>query len=456
MLPLINLLLPSLVFKDAHAALFSRGIMSQIRSVRALEILDSRGIPTLQVTVTLADGSVGKAKVPSGASTGDHEACELRDREKKRFGGKGVRIAAEHVNGPIADCLHGIDALQQERVDRLLIDLDGTPNKARLGANAILGVSMAVARAAAHSQKQPLYRYLGGSLAHVLPVPMMNILNGGAHADNTLDVQEVMIRPVRAPSFHEAIRWGSEVFHALKNLLKEKGFSTGVGDEGGFAPQVRSVEEALDLVVSAIQHAGYEPGRQITLALDVAASELWDAPSRRYIDRKAQRAGGGGEPRTTEMQIDWLESLVKRYPIDSIEDGLDQHDWEGWVELTERLGQRIQVVGDDLLVTNPQFIRRGISGKAANAVLIKLNQIGTLSETFTAIRLAQTHGWGTVISHRSGETEDTFIADLAVASGAGQIKTGSLCRSERVAKYNRLLEIEDQLASTAIYAGNSL
>lgn len=427
--------------------------MSQIVSVKALEILDSRGFPTVQVMVSLADGSIGKAKVPSGASTGEHEACELRDKDRKRFGGKGVRLAVDHVNDVIQDCLKGVDALAQERVDRLLIDLDGTENKSRLGANAILGVSMAVARAAAASQRQPLYRYLGGSLAHLLPIPMMNILNGGAHADNSLDVQEVMIRPVGAPSFREAVRWGAEVFHALKSLLKEKNLVTSVGDEGGFAPQVGGVEEALDLVLSAIAHAGYEAGKQITLALDVAASEFYDTTSHRYVEKKARKRGLHTEDRTTEAQIDWLESLAKRYPIDSIEDGLDQNDWEGWVELTRRLGDRIQIVGDDLLVTNPTFIRRGISSQAANAVLIKPNQIGTLSETFDAIRLAQSHGWSTVISHRSGETEDTFIADLAVASGAGQIKTGSLCRSERTAKYNRLLEIEDQLAASALYAG---
>jgi enolase len=426
--------------------------MSQIHHIHALEILDSRGYPSLQVTVVLNDGSVGVAKVPSGASTGSHEACELRDKDRKRYGGKGVRLAVEHVNGVILPCLQGVDALNQGRIDHLLIDLDGTPNKARLGANAILGVSMAVARAAAASQRLPLYRYLGGAAANILPVPMMNIMNGGAHADNTLDVQEVMIRPVKAPNFREAVRWGAEIFHSLKALLREKGMATGVGDEGGFAPQVRSLDEALDLVMSAIHHAGYEPGHQVTLALDVAATELFDHDSKRYIEKKSRKAGLNGNPRTSEEQIDWLESMIRRYPIDSIEDGLDESDWDGWVELQKRLGDRIQIVGDDLFVTNPQFIRRGISSAAANAVLIKLNQIGTLSETLAAIRLAQQHGWRTVISHRSGETEDTFIADLAVASSAGQIKTGSLCRSERVAKYNRLLEIEDELGASAIYS----
>jgi enolase len=428
--------------------------MTHIRQIKALEILDSRGFPTLQVTVTLEDGSVGTAKVPSGASTGEHEAHEIRDQEKQRYGGKGVRLAVEHVDRAISECLRGIEVTSQARIDSLLIEMDGTTNKSRLGANAILGTSLAVARAAAASQKTPLYRYLGGSLSRLLPIPMMNIINGGAHADNGLEVQELMIRPLRAPSFREALRWGSEIFHTLKALLKERGLTTAVGDEGGFAPDVKSLEEALDLVMSAIAQAGYEPGKEITLALDCAASEFYEPGTQRYINKKGQERGEAPTERSSEEQIDWLEGLVKRYPIDSIEDGLDQNDWEGWAEMTKRLGNRIQIVGDDLLVTNPEFIRRAISSHSANAVLIKLNQIGSLTETFNAIELAQTHGWKSVISHRSGETEDTFIADLAVASHAGQIKTGSLCRSERIAKYNRLLEIENELGASALYAGN--
>lgn len=405
--------------------------MSQIQSCHALEILDSRGNPTLRVTVRTRDGVNGTASVPSGASTGEHEAVELRDGDPKRYGGKGVLKAISHVEGPLNDLLRGKSVFDQTAIDRAMIELDGTPNKARLGANAILGVSLAAARAAANTQKLPLYRYLGGEKATQLPCPMMNILNGGVHADNGLDFQEFMIRPIGALHFREALRWGAEIFHTLKSLLKQKGLSTAVGDEGGFAPRLASHEEALDLIVHAIQQTGFKPGQEVSIALDPAASEFY--------------THGRYRNRSTEEQIAYLAQLAHNYPIDSIEDGLAQNDWDGWIRLTQKLGSKIQLVGDDLFVTNTKFLQKGIDCKAANAILIKVNQIGTLTETVETIQLAKKHHYKTIISHRSGETEDTTIADLAVAYAAGQIKTGSLCRSERTAKYNRLLEIEREL-----------
>lgn len=393
-----------------------------IESCHALEILDSRGNPTLEVTVRTKDGFSGKAAVPSGASTGENEAVELRDGDPKRYGGKGVIKAVANVNGPLNDLLKGKSVFEQVAIDNDMIDLDGTENKSKLGANAILGVSLAVAKCAAAAKKMPLYRYIGGPDAKLLPIPMMNILNGGVHADNGLAFQEFMIRPIKAPNFREALRWGAEVFHTLKAILKKKNLSTAVGDEGGFAPRLSGHEEALDLILEAIEKAGYTG--KITIALDCAASEF-NPPS--------------------EKQIPYLSSLVDQYPIDSIEDGLDQNDWKGWAELTEQLGKKIQLVGDDIFCTNVRFLDRAIKEHVANAILIKVNQIGTLTETAATVHLAQKHGYKTVFSHRSGETEDTTIADLAVAFNAGQIKTGSLCRSERIAKYNRLLEIEEEL-----------
>lgn len=406
--------------------------MSKIHSIHALEILDSRGNPTLEVIVTTEDGAKGKAAVPSGASTGEHEALELRDHDSNRYFGKGVKQAVTNVNGPIAKLLVGKSVLQQKKLDEEMISADGTNNKGKLGANAILGTSLAIAHAAANSQKLPLYEYLGGKKAKTLPCPMMNIINGGVHADNGLDFQEFMIRPVNAPNFAEAVRWGVEVFHTLKKLLKEAGHVISVGDEGGFAPRLNSHEEALDFILKAIEKAGYQPGQDITLALDCAASEFYDKNRKRYRER------------TSEEQIHYLETLCHHYPIDSIEDALDQNDWAGWKSLTEKL--KIQLVGDDLFVTNPLFLKRGIAENVANAILIKVNQIGTLTETLETIALAKDNGYATIISHRSGETEDTTIADIAVATNAGQIKTGSLSRSDRVAKYNRLLEISDVLS----------
>ena len=414
--------------------------MSRIASCHALEILDSRGNPTLQVTVKTDDGFVGEAKVPSGASTGENEAVELRDNDPSRYGGKGVLKAASHVEKEIFQILKGEDVFSQETIDAKMIALDGTENKRRLGANAILGVSLAVAKCAAAAKKLPLYAYLSASHAAKLPVPMMNVINGGVHADNNLQIQEFMIRPIGAPTFREGLRWGAETFHALKSLLKKKGLSTAVGDEGGFAPMLSSNEEALELILSAIEKAGYKPKTEISLALDLAASEFY--VTRLYITKD------GGIKRTTEEQIAYLSQLISDYPIDSIEDGLDQHDWSGWIELTSRLGKKVQLVGDDLFVTNSRFLQRGIEEKAANAILIKPNQIGTLTETIATVRLAQKHHYKTILSHRSGETEDTTIADLAVALHSGQIKTGSLCRSERTAKYNRLLQIEKELYTT--------
>jgi enolase len=415
-----------------------RKTMSLIESCHALEILDSRGNPTLEVTVRTQDGFSAKAAVPSGASTGEHEAVELRDQDPKRYGGKGVLKAVAHVNGPLHQLLKGQSIFEQKKIDEAMIALDGTENKSKLGANAILGVSLAVAKCAAQVKKQPLYQYLGGAKAHLLPCPMMNVINGGVHADNGLAFQEFMIRPVGAPTFREALRYGAETFHALKSLLKKKGLATAVGDEGGFAPRLSSHEEALDLILEAIHQAGYRAKEQITIALDAAASEFY----------KEGRYDG----KTADQQIDYLIHLTKKYPIDSIEDGLDQNDWKGWKILTEKLGHQIQLVGDDIFVTNTRFLKKAIEQKVANAILIKVNQIGTLTETAQAIELAKTHNYRTVISHRSGETEDTTIADLAVAFASGQIKTGSLCRSERIAKYNRLLEIEAELGPKASFS----
>lgn len=420
--------------------------MDKIASLHALEILDSRGNPTIEVFVKTDGGIIAKAAVPSGASTGEHEAVELRDNDKKRYFGKGVKKAVHNVNTVINPHLRGKSVLDQKNIDHSLISLDGTPNKAHLGANAMLGVSLACARAAALVQKVPLYRYLKKD-AHLLPCPMMNILNGGVHADNMLDFQEFMIRPKGADSFHESLRWGVEVFHTLKGLLKKKGYSVSVGDEGGFAPNLSSNEEALDFIVEAIKQAGYQVGSDISIALDPAASEFYVDGS--YVERKKKQAGKHAISRSSSEQIAYFFDLCEKYPIDSIEDGLDQNDWEGWKEMTEALGKKIQLVGDDLFVTNPKFLQKGIDEEIANAILIKVNQIGTLTETLDTIDLAHQNGYATVISHRSGETEDTFIADLAVGTHAGQIKTGSLSRSDRIAKYNRLLEIEDELGKEA-------
>lgn len=421
--------------------------MSYIRTVKAIEILDSRGFPTVQVTLTADEGIVATASVPSGASTGENEALELRDGEEGRYGGKGVQQAVAHVNGPIAQILIGEHLFDQRRLDLQMIAADGTANKGRFGANAILGASMALARAAALSAHMPLYRYLGGCSPHILPCPMMNIINGGAHADNALDFQEFMIRPVGAPTFKEALRWGAEIFQALKKLLKSEGHVTAVGDEGGFAPNLSSNEVALEMILRAIEKAGYTPGTQVTLALDCAASEFHDKITGRYREKKRCLAGQEFKERSSEEQVSYLETLVSKYPIDSIEDGLGEHDWQGWRLLTQRLGGQIQLVGDDLFVTNQKFLRRGFAEACANAILIKLNQIGTVTETLDVIFEAQRHSYKTIVSHRSGETEDTFIADLAVAASTGQIKTGSLSRTDRIAKYNRLLAIEAELAA---------
>ncbi|MFT0796456.1 phosphopyruvate hydratase [Synechococcus sp. H70.1] len=414
-----------------------------IEWITAHEILDSRGQPTLEALVGLANGATGLAQVPSGASTGTFEAHELRDGDPKRYGGRGVLRAVENILGPIQSELQGEDALNQARIDQLMIDLDGTPNKSQLGANAILAVSLATAKAAASAVGLPLYRYLGGPFANLLPVPLMNVLNGGAHADNNLDIQEFMLVPIGAPSFREALRYGAEVFAALKQLLRQKGLSTGVGDEGGFAPDLPSNVAALDLLMTAIERAGYKPGEDIALALDVAANELLQDGQYHFE----------GKARSAEQMVDYYEQLLANYPIVSLEDGLAEEDWAGWQAMTARLGSRVQLVGDDLFVTNPARLQKGIDSGAANAILIKLNQIGTLTETVSTVQLAVQAGFRTIISHRSGETEDTTIADLAVATRAGQIKTGSLCRSERIAKYNQLLRIEDELGEAAVYAG---
>ncbi len=421
--------------------------MTEIVQVTAREILDSRGNPTLEADVLLSGGALGRAAVPSGASTGVHEALELRDGDKGRYGGKGVLTAVRHVTEVIGPAIIGIDASEQLAVDQRLIELDGTPSKAKLGANAILGVSMAAARAASIALGIPLYRHVGGIEAATLPLPMMNILNGGAHADTRVDVQEFMILPWGAPTFREALRWGAEVFHALKRILKDRKLSTAVGDEGGYAPDLPANEEALRLILEAISAAGYKPREQIALALDVAASELYDDKSGTY------RLKGEGKQYDTAQLIAYYSSLIGRYPIVSIEDGMAQDDWEGWRRLTESLGKRIQLVGDDLFVTNVRRLERGIREGVANSILIKVNQIGTLSETFDAVQMARRAGYTSVMSHRSGETEDTTIADLSVGLDCGLIKTGSASRSDRIAKYNQLLRIEEQLAGAARYAG---
>ena len=422
--------------------------MSDIAEIRAREILDSRGNPTVEVEVRLESGAEGRAAVPSGASTGSGEALELRDGDKRRFGGRGVRQAVKNVEQVIAPELVGLDALDQAAIDRALCVLDGTPQKETLGANALLGVSLACARAAADHLGIPLFRYLGGPAARTLPLPLMNVINGGAHADNRLDVQEFMLVPAGLPSFAEALRAGAEVFHALRRLLRSEGYTTGVGDEGGFAPDLPSTEAALTLLLRAVETAGYRPGEDIWLALDVAANELWR--DGRY------RAPGEGATWTTEELVDVYERLAGRFPLVSIEDGLREDDWDGWVSLTRRLGRRLQVVGDDLFVTNPARLAEGIRRGAANAILVKVNQIGTLTEALEAVEMAKAAGYGAIISHRSGETEDTFIADLAVGVNAGQIKTGSLSRSDRIAKYNQLLRIEEWLGDSARWPGRAL
>jgi enolase len=416
-----------------------------IEDVIGREILDSRGNPTVEVDVFLEDGSVGTALVPSGASTGAHEAVELRDGDDARYGGKGVLDAVRHVNETIRPEVTGVDATDQVSLDRLLIDLDGTPNKSKLGANALLGVSLAAAHAAAEAVGLPLYRYLGGAGARTLPIPLVNILNGGKHAIDSTDFQEFMIAPVGAPSFREALRWAAETFHALGKLLRDEGLTTTVGDEGGYAPSLASNEDAIAAVMTAIERAGYTPGEQISIALDPATTELYG--DERYSLAKEDRSLSGSE------LIDFWADWVDRYPIVSLEDGLAEDDWSGWAELTERLGEQVQLVGDDLLVTNTERLARGIRERVANSILIKLNQIGTLTETIEAVEMAQRAGWTAVISHRSGETEDTTIADLAVALNTGQIKTGSISRSERIAKYNRLLRIEEELGDAAVYPG---
>ncbi len=422
--------------------------MTEIVSIHAREILDSRGNPTVEADVTLEGGAMGRAAVPSGASTGEHEAVELRDGDKDHYLGKGVLQAVENIESVLAPELTGMDATNQRLLDQTMVAIDGTPNKARLGANAILAVSMAAARASANALKLPLYRYLGGANACVLPVPMMNILNGGAHADNNVDFQEFMVMPAGAENFSDALRWGAEIFHTLKGVLKKNGYNTSVGDEGGFAPSLKSNEEALELILQAIDLAGYKAGEDIFIALDPAASEFYDKDKSRYVFKKSDKREYTGE----EMAQYW-ESWARKYPIVSIEDGLDENDWDGWKSITDAIGNHIQLVGDDLFVTNTERLERGINETVANSILIKVNQIGTVTETLEAIQLARRYGYTSIISHRSGETEDTFIADLAVATGAGQIKTGSASRTDRIAKYNQLLRIEEQLGQTADFPG---
>ena len=420
----------------------------EITRIVGREIIDSRGNPTVEADVYLADGSFGRAAVPSGASTGEHEAVELRDGDKSRYLGKGTLKAAANITRELGPALAGLDADQQSAIDRLMIALDGTPNKGKLGANALLGVSLAVARAAAASHQQPLYRYLGGVNACVLPAPLMNILNGGAHADNSVDPQEFMIVPYGAERFSEALRWGAEVFHALKNVLKKRGYSTAVGDEGGFAPNLKSNQEALEVVLEAITQAGYTPGDQIGIALDPAASEFYDAEKKKYVFKKSDKS-----ERASDQMVQFWADWVRQYPIVSIEDGMAEDDWAGWKAMTEALGKKIQLVGDDLFVTNTARLAQGIERGIANSVLIKVNQIGTLTETLEAIKMASDAGYTSITSHRSGETEDTFISDLCVATNAGQIKTGSASRTDRIAKYNQLLRIEEELGGAARYAG---
>ena len=420
--------------------------MSYIIEVRARQILDSRGNPTVEVDVLTDEGALGRAAVPSGASTGIHEAVELRDNDKKKYVGKGVLKAVKNVNDLIAKSINGFDITAQAEIDQIMIDLDGTANKGKLGANAILAVSMAVAKAAAEEANLPLYRYIGGTNARTLPMPMMNILNGGAHADNKIDFQEFMIMPVGAPNFSEGLRWGVEIFHCLKGVLKKRGFSTNVGDEGGFAPNIQSNEEAIETVLESIHAAGFKTGSQIAIAMDAANSELWDAKKKKYVFHKSS-----GKEMSSDQLVKYWEKWVKQYPIVSIEDGMAEDDWAGWKNLTETVGDRCQLVGDDLFVTNVTRIQTGIDKKIANGLLVKVNQIGTLTETINAVTLAQHNGYNTIMSHRSGETEDTTIADLAVALNCGQIKTGSASRTDRMAKYNQLIRIEEQLGETGVF-----
>ncbi len=427
---------------------------TKVVAVHGREILDSRGNPTVEADVRLENGALGRAAVPSGASTGENEAIELRDGDKTHYLGKGVLKAVGHVNTEIASAVKGMDAADQRALDRKMIDADGTPNKSKFGANAILAVSMAAARAAAAASGQPLYKYLarhaGGGPTGVLPLPMMNILNGGAHADNSVDPQEFMVMPVGAPSFHEALRWGVEVFHHLKAVLKKNGYSTAVGDEGGFAPNLKSNEEALERVLEAITAAGYKPGEQIAIAIDPAASEFYDRAAKKYVFKKSDRSA-----RTSEQMIEFWKNWVRQYPIVSLEDGLAEDDWEGWKLMTKEMGDRLQLIGDDIFVTNPTIFARGISEGISNAILIKLNQIGSVTETIEAVEMARKAKYATIISHRSGETEDPFIADFAVAMGSGQIKTGSASRTDRIAKYNQLLRIEEELGSSAKFLGRT-
>ena len=425
--------------------------MSYITEIAARQILDSRGNPTIEVDVFTDDGALGRAAVPSGASTGVHEAVELRDDDKKIYGGKGVVKAVENVNKIIAEKLVGAEVADQPGIDKTMIDLDGTPNKSKLGANAMLAVSLAAAKAAAQEAGLPLFRYVGGTNARVLPLPMLNILNGGAHADNKIDFQEFMVMPVGATSFSEGLRWGVEIFHALKTVLKKKGFSTNVGDEGGFAPNIQSNEEAIDMVMTAITAAGYKPGTQIAIAMDAANSELWDGKSKKYVFHKSDQ-----KKLSSEELVKFWENWVKQYPIVSIEDGMAEDDWHGWKMLTESLGKKIQLVGDDLFVTNVTRLQRGVDESIANALLVKVNQIGTLTETINAVTLAQHNGFNTIMSHRSGETEDTTIADLAVALNCGQIKTGSASRTDRMAKYNQLIRIEEILGGNGIFPAGKI
>ena len=419
---------------------------ASIAKITAREILDSRGNPTVEAEVQLSSGIVGVASVPSGASTGEHEACELRDGDKGRYRGKGVQQAVTHANKDLAPALIGMDAREQIAIDTVMREVDGTPNKSRVGANAVLAISLATARAAALATGQPLYRYLGGPNAHILPVPMMNVLNAGAHSDAPIDFQEFMIVPRGLPTFREALRCGAEIFHSLAAVLRKMGLSTAVGDEGGYAPNLKSADAALDAIMTAIENAGYKPGEEVGLALDVASSEFYDAESGLYVFKKSS-----GDRLSAAELTEYYKGLIDRYPIVSIEDGCAENDWDGWKLLTDSIGDRCQLVGDDLFVTNVDFLRKGIDAGVANSILVKLNQIGSLSETFEAVRLATTNAYTAVISHRSGETEDSFIADLAVATNAGQIKTGSLSRADRLAKYNQLLRIEEQLGSAACY-----
>ena len=441
------LIIPGFALISSLATVKSSTCM-EIVKVIGREILDSRGNPTVEADVYLADGTIGRAAVPSGASTGKHEAVELRDGDKKRYLGKGTRQAAENITKQISPALAGLDAADQTSIDRTMLSLDGTPNKGKLGANAILAVSMAAARASAESEVTPLYRYLGGVNARVLPVPMMNVINGGAHADSSVDLQEFMLAPVGASSFSEALRMGAETFHTLKGVLKKRGYSTAVGDEGGFAPNLKANEEALEVLTEAINGAGYKPGEQIAIALDPATSEFYDKSKSRYVFKKSDKS-----EKTSEQMVEFWSNWVRQYPIISIEDGMAEDDWEGWKQLTDALGKKIQLVGDDLFVTNSERLQQGIERGVGNSILVKVNQIGSVTETLEAMRLAASANYTAMVSHRSGETEDVFIADLAVATNSGQIKTGSASRTDRIAKYNQLLRIEEELGSGAVYLG---